>query len=70
MKSAGGNRIWRRELLLLIPVANIAFLVIWLASAGDLGALPMVATSVVSALSLIAYLALAALSHLKVRGSS
>lgn len=60
--------IWRCELLLLVPVANIAFLVIWLAKAGDLGVLPMVATSALSALSLIAYLALAALSHRKVRG--
>lgn len=64
---AKGSGIWRRELLLLVPVANVAFLVIWLASAERAGALPMIATSTLSGLSLVAYIALAALSRHKAR---
>jgi hypothetical protein len=48
-------------------VANVAFLVIWLASAERAGALPMIATSTLSGLSLVAYIALAALSRHKAR---
>jgi hypothetical protein len=69
MKPGAGKRagLWRRELLLLVPLANVAVLVVWLARAEGAGALPMIATSALSALSLIAYVVLAALSHVKAR---
>lgn len=65
--AAKKSGISRGELLLLVPAANVAVLVAWLARSDGASAMPMIVTAALSGLSLVAYVILAALNRLKAR---